>query len=146
MICADESVIAPWVCRQLGATYTPGTSTALGRIKNGRIVGGITYSDFNGANVMCGIASDGQGWLNKQFLSVIFDYPFNQLQVKRMTAVIASDNQKSIHFVERLGFELEAILQDAHPNGDLRVYKMTRDACRWLKELPYEFWERRRYA
>lgn len=134
MIAFDAERIGPWVCERGGGQWIPGRGTAIGRIVDGRIVGGILYEDWNGANVICHIAGEGN-WLSKTFLWMIFDYPFRQLQVKRMTAPVASTNLPARNFVERLGFEREAILHDAHPDGDIIIYKMTADKCRWLERL-----------
>jgi len=134
----DANVIGPWVASRIeGMTYYPGTSSAIGRVKDGKIVAGVLYQDHNGPNVFAHIAVE-PGGMNRKFLSIIFDYPFNQLKVKRITGVVASSNAAARKLDEHLGFELEAILQDAHPEGDLCVYKMTADKCRWIKELPYE--------
>lgn len=134
----DVDVIGPWVASRIeGMSYYPGTSTGIARIKGGKIVAGVLYQDHNGPNVFAHIAVD-PGGMNRHFLSIIFDYPFNQLKAKRITGVVASSNTAARKLDEHLGFELEAILQDAHPEGDLCVYKMTADKCRWIKELPYE--------
>ncbi len=134
----DVDLIGPWVASRIeGMTYYPGTASAIARVKNGKIVAGVLYQDHNGPNVFCHIRID-RGGMSKRFVSIIFDYPFKQLNAKRITALVAESNAASRRLVEHLGFELEAILQDAHPDGDLRVYKMTADKCRWLKELPYE--------
>ncbi|MFJ0379149.1 GNAT family N-acetyltransferase [Bordetella bronchiseptica] len=138
MITFDAEVVGPWVASRVGKPYVPGTCSAIGRVVNGKIVAGVLYEEFNGTNVFCHIAGDGRGWLSRNFLSIIFDYPFRQLKVKRITGVVASSNEAARKFDEHLGFELEAILLGAHPDGDLLVYKMTADKCRWLKDLPYE--------
>lgn len=101
-------------------------------MKDGKLVAGVLYEDWNGANVVCHIAGDGQ-WLNRRFLWAMFDYPFNQLGVKRITGIVPSCNTQARRFDEHLGFELEATLHDAHPQGDLLVYVMPRSKCRWLK-------------
>lgn len=138
MIIFDVAVIGPWVASRIkGMGYYPGTSTGIARVKDGRIVAGILFQDCNGTNAFAHIAVD-PGGMNRRFLSIIFDYPFVQLKLKRFSAVIASSNAASLRLVEHLGFELEAILHDAHPDGDLCIYKMTAENCRWIKELPYE--------
>lgn len=130
----DPDIIGPWVCARHGGTYVHGSASAIGRVRDGEIVGGIIYEDFNGANVICHIASEGRSWLNRTFLWMIFDYPFRQLKVKRMTAPIASVNRQARRFVERLGFEEECALKDAHPEGDLIIYRMVQsNARRWLE-------------
>lgn len=138
MITFDAEMLGPWVAQRADLVYVPNTASGIGRIKNGQIVAGVLYQDHNGPNVFCHIAAEGNRWANRRFLSIIFDYPFKQLKVKRITVCVAESNTASRRFVEHLGFELEANLQGAHPNGDLLVYKMTVENCRWLKELPYE--------
>jgi RimJ/RimL family protein N-acetyltransferase len=49
-----------------------------------------------------------------------------------MTAPISSSNKRSIKFVEHLGFTLEATLKDACKDGDMLLYSMTKEKCRWL--------------
>ena len=141
MISTNSDLIGAWVAKKIGFDWFEGRATAIGRIKNGEIVAGVVYEDYNGANVMCHIAGSGN-WASREFLSIIFDYPFNQLQCKRITAVVVQSNEKSRRLVEHLGFEVEANLRDAHPDGDLIVYRMTADKCRWTKELPYENFSR----
>jgi len=131
MLCVDESVIGPWVCDKSGGTWVQGRGKAIGWIKDETLVAGVLYEDFNGVNVVCHIAGVGN-WATRQYLWTIFDYPFKQLKVNRITVPVADSNEKSKRFVEHLGFEREAILHDAHPDGDLILYKMTADKCRWL--------------
>lgn len=137
MIVFDADLIGPWVASKAGFEYTPGSATAIGRMKGGKLVAGVLYQDHNGPNVFAHIAIE-RGGLNRRFLSIIFDYPFNQLGARRITGVVPASNEAARKLDEHLGFEPEAILQDAHPDGDLLIYKMTADKCRWLKELPYE--------
>ena len=137
MICTDAEIIGPWVAEQTGFKWIPKRSSAIGRIKGGEIVAGVLYEDYNGVNVVCHIAGVGR-WMNRSLLCLIFDYPFRVLGCSRITAVIAESNEKSRKLVEHMGFTVEANLHQAHPDGDLIVYKMTLDNCRWLKELPYD--------
>lgn len=132
MICLDAHVIGPWVCQRAGGKYIPGRYSAIGWVKNNSLVAGVLYENCNGANVIAHIAGEGN-WCNRLFLWVIFDYPFNQLKVSRITAPVSSSNQKCLRFINHLGFTHEATLKDAEPDGDLLIYKMTRDECRWLR-------------
>lgn len=129
----DVSVIGPWVCSRAGGTWTPGRGTGIGRVRDGELVGGVLYEDWNGANVVAHIAGEGQGWLDRELLWTMFDYPFNQLGVTRITGVVPSANAAARRFDEHLGFVQEAVLEGAHPDGDLIVYRMRRDECKWLR-------------
>ena len=46
--------------------------------------------------------------------------------------MIPSTNKASIKFVENLGAELETTLKDAHPKGDLLVYRLFKKDCKYL--------------
>lgn len=128
----DASLIAPWVCSRADLQYKEGKYAAIGRIKDGQIVAGVLYEDYNGANVFCHIAAEGS-WANKEFLWLIFDYPFNQLGVKRITTTVKPLNTVSQAFTAKLGFDVEAKLKDADPDGDLWIFRMFKDDCRWLR-------------
>lgn len=96
---------------------------------------GVVYADWNGPNVVCHIASDGtRRWLTREYLWAIFDYPFRQLKVERITVTVGEGNKNSRRFVEHLGFTVEATLERAHPTGGLVVYRMFKNDCRWLRE------------
>lgn len=132
MIVTDASWVGPWVCERAGGTWIEGRGTAIGLMnRDGGLKAGVLYEDWNGANIVCHIRGE-EGWATKEYLRVIFDYPFRQLKVKRITVPVASVNDKAKAFVQRLGFTLEAVLTDAHPEGDLMIFKMTPAECRWL--------------
>lgn len=133
----DVDTIGPWVCARIGKRYIPGTMSAIGRVRDGRIVGGVLFEDYNGVNVFMHVAGIGN-WLSRHMLSVTFDYVFNQLNCLRVTGVVSASNDAARRFDEKLGFVKEAILRDAAPDGDLIIYCMRREDCRWLDRLPYK--------
>ena len=132
MICVDAHIIGPWVSERTGGTWVAGRGTAIGKVNDGAIQAGALYEDWNGANIMCHIAGQGN-WATKNFLWMLFDYPFNQLGVKRITAPVASTNVKSINLVTRMGFKLECTLAQATPDGDMFLFRMFRDECKYLR-------------
>jgi RimJ/RimL family protein N-acetyltransferase len=71
--------------------------------------------------------------MTKELLWYAFYYPFVECGCKRVTGLVEEGNAAAREFDERLGFHLEAKLKDAAPEGDLLVYAMFRDECRWLK-------------
>lgn len=126
--------VVEWIASRTGEFNCFGTDVGIGWAKHGKIVAGVAYANWNGVNVECHIASDGsKHWLTREYLRVIFDYPFNQLKSKRITVVVGEGNADSNRFVKHLGFELECRLEAAHPTGDLLVYRMFRDRCRFLQ-------------
>ena len=134
------AAVVNWVARRTNEFGSFGDAAqALGWEKRDALVAGVVYADWNGPNVVCHIASDGsRRWLVREYLWTIFDYPFRQLKVKRITVTVGEGNADSRRFVEHLGFTREATLQRAHPSGDLLVYRMFAENCRWLRENLYK--------
>ena len=122
--------VVEWVSGKLAATYN--RPTGIGIEKNGELIAGVVFDEYNRANVNISVASDGsRRWLNRSFLWAVFDYAFKVCKVRRVTALIASDNHQSINFCRAVGFSHEATLKDAHVNGDILIYRMFRDECKW---------------
>lgn len=135
---AIGSGIVEWVAKRTGEHGNYGASVGIGlqeMLDDGwHTIAGVVYNDFNGANVNMHVASDGtKRWLNRQFLWTCFDYPFNQLKVKRITGLVGEGNHAAIRFDSHIGFELEARLKDAHPDGDMLIFVLRKpQAQRWL--------------
>ena len=125
--------VVDWVAKQTNEYGRFGTDVGIGIEENGVIVAGVAYAEFNGVNIVCHIASDlSRRWMTKWYLWAIFDYPFNQAKVDRITVCVGEGNPASRRFVKKLGFVLEATLKGAHPTGDLLIYRMWKSECRFL--------------
>ncbi len=125
--------VVSWVAEKTNEFGNFGCATGIGWQAKGMLIAGVAYAEWNGANVVCHIASNGsKRWLTRKYLQTIFDYPFNQLCVKRITVCVGEGNKDSRRFVTHLGFELEATLRNAHPTGDLLVFRLFKDDCRWI--------------
>lgn len=126
--------VVEWIAHQTAEFGNFGTEIGIGWQRDGRIIAGVAYANWNGPNVECHIASDrSRNWMTKRFLWTIFDYPFNQLGVRRITVCVGEGNVESTRFVKHLGFILEAKLQGAHPTGDLQIFRMFANECRFLQ-------------
>ena len=132
-LCLDPRIVGPWVCERTGGTWVEGRGTAIGKLDNdGKLMAGVLYEDWTGSNIVCHIAGY-ENWASRDYLNVIFDYPFNQLKAKRITCPIASTNIKSINLVRRMGFTLECSLAQAIPDGDLHLFRMFKDECKYIR-------------
>lgn len=132
MIVTGPAVVE-WVAHRI-REYGFGGAQGIGVSIDGEIVGGVVYSDFNGANICMHVASDGtKRWMQKRALWMWFDYPFNQCGVKRVSAFVGEKNTESRRLCERVGFKLEARLKGAHPTGDMLIYRMFKNDCKWIQ-------------
>lgn len=131
IVCDNPATIARFVADGVPCDFTGRNISAIGLERDGKIIAGVVYSGFNGSCITADIRGIGR-WANREYLRAIFDYPFLQAGVKRITAVVESDNETSQKFVKHLGFVHEATLRHAGRSGDLLVFRMFRDECKWL--------------
>ena len=75
-------------------------------------------------------------WINRTLLWVCFDYPFNQLHVKKVFGPVPSYNKTALEFDKHLGFEEETVIEGVYPEGNLVLLSMTREKCRFLDMPP----------
>lgn len=129
----DKDRVGPWVCKRTGGTYSPVDASAIGMLRDGRLVAGCLFEHFNGASIAMHVGSDGPHWLSRTFLRAVFRYPFVQLGVRKVLGFVDASNAAAQRFDEHLGFVLEATLTDAAPGGDLLIYTMRREQCRFLE-------------
>lgn len=142
LVGADDAVGA-WVMgrQQNPGSWIPGQGYGFGVTSGNELIGGAVFDSWNGASIHLHVAGDAeQNWISRAFLAIVFDYPFNQLQVKKIICLIGEGNVASRRFCGHIGFKLEATLSEAHPDGMLLVYTMTREQCRWLSLAEKEPW------
>lgn len=132
MIVFDVERIGPWVCARAGGTYFPGACQGIGLERDGELIAGVLYDQFNGRAIQMHVAAVGRRWLNREYLRICFDFPFNQLKVQKLIGLVDSTNADALRFDQHLGFVEEARLTDAGSKADLIILTMTRQQCRWL--------------
>jgi len=71
---------------------------------------------------------------SKWFYWAIFDYPFNQLGVKRCSVLVHENNERALNLNKKLGFVGDTVIKDYFPDGDAVLLAMYKKDCRWLKE------------
>lgn len=108
--------------------------TTLGLVTGEHLVAGVVYNYPSVANLQMHVgAVDGSHWLTPEFLFAAFDYPFNLLGKRRVTAIAKKKHKKTREFIEHLGFNLEGSLPHYFPDADGVIYGMLRENCRFLE-------------
>jgi len=132
-ITCDGERVAKFVARELGIK-TWSNPVGIGIEEDGEMLAGVVYDYFNGRNICMHVAAvEGKRWMTREFLWYAFYYPFVELGCDRVTGLVPESNLDARRFDQHLGFILETKLQDAHPDGDLLVYKMMKQDCRFLE-------------
>lgn len=70
--------------------------------------------------------------LTREHLAAVFGYPFLQLNLRRLTSVVRTDNARSIEQTRRLGFTVEGIVRHWYEDCDGILSGMTKEDCKWV--------------
>ncbi len=130
MLITDKSIVGPWIAEQTQMIWKPEGAQTIGLAKDGAIVAGVWYDDYNAQSITTHISIIGK--ITKEYLRVIFDYPFIQLGVQKIIAPVLEDNAKSIKLVKKMGFNEETRLKNVHPAGDMIFFIMNKRDCKYL--------------
>lgn len=135
IVTQPKDEIAKFVHAMIGQFHFPFDNfSALGNIRDGELVAGVIYNHYSGVNICAHIAgAPGKNWLTRDFLYAMFDYPFNQLGVNRITGLVPKKNKQARKFDQHLGFKYEGNMRGALPDDDMLVYGMLKDECKWLR-------------
>jgi hypothetical protein len=117
--------------------YNPTVDIVFSHVTSlGNLLGGVIFDGYTGSCVFMHQAGFHKNWLVGNMLWMVFDYPFNQLKVKKVAGAINSSKQELLDFDLRLGFKEEGRIRGAYPDGDMIIMTMAREECRWLKLKP----------
>lgn len=106
--------------------------------RNGVLLGGAVYCDYTRESVCAHVAGFAPGWMSRLFLYMVFDYPFNQMKVKRIFAHVPANNLVALDFNIKLGFKPLTSIPGVYPNDTaMMILRMEREDCRWLKLAGY---------
>jgi RimJ/RimL family protein N-acetyltransferase len=133
IICDQSERVGRFVSELMG---NDGWSSyqAIGLEEDGELIAGVLFDNYNGASICMHVAAvPGKRWMTREYLWYCFYYPFMELKVKRITGLVPESNLVARRFDEHLGFRLETRLKDAHPDGDILIYCMTKADCRFLE-------------
>ena len=119
-----------YIARKTGH-HTWEHQASIGLLHDGVVVAGFLYDNYNGALCAMHVAADK---FERWFLRMAFDYPFRQLNLKSVYGPIASTNKEACALAERLGGKLHTVIPEGHPDGDLCIYLMRRDECRFWRQ------------
>lgn len=129
----DQPRLAEWLCSRIGLAPTTNLR-CIGRLnQKGDIIGVVGYDQYSGTSMMMHCAGEGN-WLSREFLRVLFDYPFRVVKLKVVFAMVCSTNTRALQLDYHVGFKYEHTLKDAFEDGDGILLSMRAEECRYLKE------------
>ena len=123
--------VGAWVTAQTEGAFDPNRSVAIGLERDGKLVAGTVYENWNGRSVVCHIA-----WqrVTPAYMAAVYDYAYNVAGVDKIIGPISSNHTRALALVSKMGFSEEARIKDAaHDSGDIVLMTLTPDKCRFLE-------------
>lgn len=125
------------LARAAGTDYNPKAHANLCRVRGSDLVGGVIFSTYTGESIAIHMAGWRPTWINRDLLFMAFDYPFNQLGVKRMFGLVPESNTKALDMDIKLGFRIVSRIEGVYrDNVACLVMCMERHECRFLGIKP----------
>lgn len=122
--------VAHFVANKLGFSPCP-PFTTMGLQIDGKLVGGIIFSNFEGCDVQ--VSAWGKGWTS-HFLSAVGQYVYDQLGCLRMTFL--TEQPTVANYATRLGGTVEGRLRSHYGEGrDAIIVGCLRDEWKWRKMM-----------
>lgn len=122
-----------WVAdRAAGGVFSPELQTAIADQRKGRILAGLIFENWNMRSIVVHLAAEGR--LTRNLLWFASYYAFVQLGVYKMIAPVNDDNHRMTGMLRKMGFREECRISEAQPNGDVLIFTLTRQNCRFLEE------------
>lgn len=100
------------------------------------LLGGVVFSDFTCESIAIHSASWTPRWISRDMIFVTFDYPFNQLGVKRIFGPVPESNLHAQEFNMKVGFNIVNRIEGVFPDGALIVMCLEKADCRLLNVKP----------
>lgn len=115
---------------------------AFGVVRNNKLIAVVGYKGFHARTCTMNAAGHGH-WLSHEFLRVIFDYPFRQLNLVSVFAIVDEHNYPSLKLIKHVGWkEVYRVKDGSARRGDLIYLEMRREDCRWLPPVEVQQEER----
>jgi len=127
----NQEYLFEWASKRLDLPSQ--AAYCIGNVIDDELRAVVVYCGLAGKSCQIHIASEGSHWMSKDLLWVAFDYPFNKLGLKVIIGTIAGNNKKSLKLSRHLGFQEIATIPDAHDEGDLVIFGMRPEFCKYLK-------------
>lgn len=137
MIIMNDEAIGHAVAAAVDGSFAPGRDRVIARVERGVVLAGVIYQQYTGRSVQMHVAAWHPNWLSRDFLWVLFNYPFEQLGCKVVIAAVATSNFRAMKLDLKLGFKAQITIPDVFDDGaGITMMTMRRDECRWLNLKP----------
>ena len=97
----------------------------------------IGFTAFIGKTCQIHVVNFNKKYTPRKLLWATFDYPFRQLGLESLIGIVNSNNEQAMKYDQNLGFkEVHRFVGLHDDGGDIVVFELKKDECRFIKELP----------
>ena len=126
-----ETAVARWVAaRAIGDVA--GAQFASGVTLDGALAAGFFLYGWNGAHVLLSVRVDNAHAPTRAWWASMWRYPFLVLGARCVRSTVLATNTRCVDLCRSAGMLEEHRLIDAHPGGDVLMFAMRPDHCRFL--------------
>lgn len=115
LILGQDEKFAAWAVRHIDDVTDFGPCVAVGMVSPDyeKIWGAVVFNEFFPSLMVCSvsIAAVSPRWATRHTIRAILSIPFEQYRCRKVYAMIASDNERSLRLCEGLKFTREATLR-----------------------------------
>src|SRR5262245_14997705 len=119
------------VAKAAGLGYDPDVDFCISRV-NPELLGGVIYTNYTHRTVQMHQAGFAPRWATPEFMWVIYDFPFNYLKVEKVIGTVPSTNARALDITFKMGFQHVTSIPGVVVGGDMEIFMMSRQECRWL--------------
>jgi len=120
------------IAKEAGTSFNPLSDIVIARTMNGELIGGCVYQNYTGKSIGIHVSGFKPGWISRDLLWICFHYPFIQLGCEYLFGLAPAFNLKAVEFNRKMGFTEVTRIEHVFPEGDMVVFRMHRDECRFL--------------
>ena len=96
----------------------------------------IGFTAFIGKTCQIHVVNFNKKYTPRKLLWATFDYPFRQLGLESLIGIVNSNNEQAMKYDQNLVFKEVHRFAGLHDDGgDIVVFEMKKDECRFIKEL-----------
>ena len=134
----QDKQVTEWASSRLDSVLggrRPYMQVALGVVRGSELAAAFLFFNYRaGVDIEVTVVSDNADWCRPSTIRRLFDYPFRQLDLPRITSVVARDNKRCRKLCEGIGWKLEGVARKAYDGKkDAFIYGMLREEARFWK-------------
>lgn len=134
----NDELWAKWAAQYIphmhGGSF--GQCATIGVVSNdGQPVGCVVFTMHmpETRNIQISFASDRRNWLTRRLMTAILRYPFRQLGVQRLTALVPPSATNATQFLIKMGWRREGCIRLGFGNEDAVVWGLLESEWRWSR-------------